>query len=407
MRTLRSLMLVLGTASLFSACDGADDKSHGASSGFGQACDLDEDCEEFSLVCDTVRGCVQCLDYRDCKNGEFCNAGKCEKEAGCKDDRDCKNGQTCITSVGQCAECASSKDCGKNEICVALECVEAATCAEGEKCPKGLICDEDEGACVECLKTRDCDSSQVCEDQTCVPAGDEPSGAGGDGSGGSNSSGGKDNSGGSNSSGGKDSSGGSNSSGGTGGTKPSCDCGGGLVCDKKGVCVDPRMLDDLSDCDEFITEVAGRHGTWYGAADSGINHTFLVSKPGSGWGDQSCAAWTTGGPLNTGTQEWAVIGFEIAGGSAYDLSDYQGVNVTFESADDILVIVKTSGGGYFADYAAKTGSTSLTRKVYFDEMFAMANSSEVTLDLTEVIEFQFSPYDPKSFGFAIHRVSLF
>lgn len=73
------------------------------------------------------------------------------------------------------------------------------------------------------------------------------------------------------------------------------------------------------------------------------------------------AAWTTGGPLATGTQEWAVIGFEIAGDSAYDLSDYEGVTVTSESGDDILVIVKTSGGGYFADYAAKTGSTSMAR----------------------------------------------
>ncbi len=62
----------------------------------------------------------------------------------------------------------------------------------------------------------------------------------------------------------------------------------------------------------------------------------------------------------------------------------------------MLVIVKTSGGGYFASYALATGSTSLARKVYFNDMFAMNNSSEDTLDLSDAIEIQFSPYYPRA-----------
>jgi hypothetical protein len=131
-----------------------------------------------------------------------------------------------------------------------------------------------------------------------------------------------------------------------------------------------------------------------------------VSRPGSGWGDQSCAAWTIGGPLATGGMEWALLGVILAGGNSYDLRAYQGFNVLIESGADVLAVVKTLGGGYFGQWLTATGSNSQTRSVTFSSMFVMDNSSEAVLDTAQVTELQFSPENPIGFGFAIHLVLL-
>jgi hypothetical protein len=316
-RWLRGCWLVLTTA-LFVACFSAGDNDS-SSSAFGRACESDSECEAHSLVCDEVRGCVQCRVDGECSGDQLCLAGKCEDRG---------SGGSAGTGGGSEAGATSS-------------------------------------------------------------AGGTPGGAGDSGDAGNGGAGP------------------GSAEAGAGGAGEGCRCSDGLACDADGACVDPDLLDDLADCDVNIIEVAGRSGEWYADADTGINQAFAVSSPGSSWGDQSCAAWSTGGPLEVGTQTWAVMGFQIAGGAAYDLSGYFGVDVTFESGEDVVVVVKTAGGGYFAATAAATGSASAARQVPFAGMAATASSSEAILELSQVTELQFSPVNPAAFGYAVHRVALF
>jgi hypothetical protein len=165
------------------------------------------------------------------------------------------------------------------------------------------------------------------------------------------------------------------------------------------------MIDNFVTCNPRICDVGGRSGEWYGFADTGVNLTFAVAVPGTGWVDRSCAAWAIGGPLSSGGLTYAGIGFQLAQGAAYDLSAYTGVTVALETNSRVWFTVKTASGGYFGGWLAATSGTQ-SRTLAFSVL--TPNTGTVgTLDKSQITEFQFTAEFPSSFGFAIHQVALY
>ena len=72
---------------------------------------------------------VQCAGHKDCKEGEVCKVGLCQKgqnaNAQCYDNRDCPYPQTC--AYGQCVtrtpeRCVSDLDCPSGSRCINAVC---------------------------------------------------------------------------------------------------------------------------------------------------------------------------------------------------------------------------------------------------------------------------------------------
>jgi hypothetical protein len=190
--------------------------------------------------------------------------------------------------------------------------------------------------------------------------------------------------------------------GGTGG----CECTDGQECTVQGDCVAPETIDDFADCDPQITEVQGRTGTWYADGDTGINVMFGVSAPGSAWSDNSCGAWSIGGPTGSGSTMWGVLGVNLAGGSPYDLGDYSGISVRVECGQGFGVNLTTSDGGNFqAPIAPTTGS--MTYNLAFEDFQPRPDSAVQGLNLAKITGIQFVPDAPADgYGIAVHGVYL-
>jgi len=414
---------LVGAFAVVVSCSSDSKNGSGAPAGFGKACDSNKDCASYALMCGDDDECVQCLDNSDCKRSELCSAGLCRAADACDSSRDCSRDQVCDDALALCVDCVTGADCRDGQACIKNSCVEPKTCKATRDCPANLVCDPD-GLCVQCVEDSDCDSVQLCRASVCQdPGGGNGSGgeesdpggggtggtgAGGKPSGGTNSGG--TNSGGTNSAGGPSGgtqSGGSSAGTSMGGAGGECACSGTEVCTVDERCVAPTLLDDLVDCDDEILEIEGRHGTWAADADYDINLMHGFSNPGSSWADHSCAAWATGGISPSSIDvSFAFIGFQLNDGSAYDLSDYSGLRIKLESDANVQVVLKTTGGGYF-DYVLAPLVGSNLRSAPFSGMTYMQNSTETSLDLSQVYEVQFSPTDPTAFGMAIHRVELY
>jgi peptidoglycan-associated lipoprotein len=77
-------------------------------------CKNDAHCKEHEYCVN--QKCQQCRDAKDCKTGEMCNAGRCEKQKiACTDDSQCPGDQSCID--GSCKACASDDQCGAGGKC--------------------------------------------------------------------------------------------------------------------------------------------------------------------------------------------------------------------------------------------------------------------------------------------------
>ncbi len=148
-------------------------------------------------------------------------------------------------------------------------------------------------------------------------------------------------------------------------------------------------------------------GAWYDYADTGIAQNFGIGDPGPSWADQSCAAWTTGGPLATGSKTYAGIGFMLDNGLTYNLNGWTGLSVILESNAGVQLVLKLQGGGYFGGLMAATVGGQ-NRTVAFATMAPLANSTTGTLNLALVTDVQFDTPNPAvGFGFAVHSVSLY
>ena len=414
----RALMgwLLVGAFSASVSC-GSNGGNGGVPRGYGLACTTDNECTGFSLLCSPDDKCVQCLGVDDCERTESCMSGLCKAPESCKDSRDCSSNLVCNETVGVCVECLESRDCGTGLKCAAQHCVSQQTCDFTSDCEDGLLCDADAGICVSCRTDNDCPSRRVCEDNECIlPA---PVGEGGEGgtgaTGGTPSTSGSQNGGTPNggtpsagTGGTRGGTGGSAGNGGSGGTLPDpCDCTLGDVCTLDERCVAPSVVDDLYDCDNQILEIEGRSGPWAGDADLDINFMQGFGNPGSGWVDNTCAAWATCGTGQPAVDtDFAFIGFLLNDGSVYSLANYTGIQIVLESANDIQVVLKTIGGGYF-QYTLPSVTGSNSRTAPFANMLPMNNSAEQVLNLNTVTEVQFSPTTPEDCGYAIHRVELY
>ena len=193
---------------------------------------------------------------------------------------------------------------------------------------------------------------------------------------------------------------------GSGGAAP-CSCSGAQECTTDGHCVDPKVIDDFADCNMTINQVRGRNGGWYASADVGINVSFAVSTPPSGYSDRRCGAWTTGGPTGNGTTNYGILGVSlIAGGSPADLSAYGGIAVSLE-AQAVDFVVKTTNGGYFTKRLTRTSGTQ-TFMINFADLTPRADSMVSTLNRANITDFQFAVIDPSTgYGFVVHALTLF
>jgi hypothetical protein len=169
------------------------------------------------------------------------------------------------------------------------------------------------------------------------------------------------------------------------------------------------VIDAFASCDNKIESNSGRSGEWYSFADSDLNATHGYGDPGTKWADHGCSAWIIVGCTGTACG-YAGIGFQLLGGSPYDLSSYDGVSIALESGSDVYFVVKTSNGGYFGAWLTAT-SGNQTRNAEFLDLAEMSDSAVSTLNPTLITEMQFTigaPLDDtQGAGFAIHSVTLY
>jgi hypothetical protein len=173
-----------------------------------------------------------------------------------------------------------------------------------------------------------------------------------------------------------------------------------------GGCIDPLIVDDFADCNTAIYQVRSRTGSWYAAADTGINLAFAVSVPPSGYTDRRCGAWTTGGPKGAGPTNFGLIGVSLLNNSQpYSLAAYTGVTVALE-AQAVDFTVKTTNVGYFVKHLPTTAGTQ-TFDIDFATLTPRADSVAQTLDKSKVTDIQFTIPDASvGYGFVIHGLWL-
>jgi hypothetical protein len=191
------------------------------------------------------------------------------------------------------------------------------------------------------------------------------------------------------------------------GGAPGCSCPSGQECTTDNHCIDPKIIDDLADCNTSIYAIRGRNGGWYGAADVGINMAFAVSTPPSGFADRRCAAWTTGGPTGNGTTRYALMGVVLTTtGTPVDLRGYTGISVSLE-AQSVDFTLKTINGGYFTHRLPTTAGTQ-TFAINFSTLVARSDSAVTTLNLADVTDIQFTVITPSAgYGFVVHALTLY
>jgi len=171
-------------------------------------------------------------------------------------------------------------------------------------------------------------------------------------------------------------------------------------------CVNPDVIDDFNDCDVNVTNVRSRTGSWYAAADRGINYSFAVGQPPTGYSDRRCGAYTTGGPLGTGTTTYGIMGVSLLANSApYDLRGYSGILVDRE-AQAVDFVIKTADGGYFTTRLPQTAGGQSSAVMFFN-LTPRSDSAVTTLNLSIVTDIQFTVIDPSmGYGFVIHGLTL-
>ena len=247
-----------------------------------------------------------------------------------------------------------------------------------------------------CLAMSDCTAFIACGQNIpdCIPTGGTGAGGSGTGAGGSTTGAGGS---------GTGAGGSTTGAGGSGG----CSCSTGMECTTDGRCVDPRIIDDFADCNTAINLVRGRNGGWYAAGDVGINISFAVSAPPSGFTDRRCGAWTTGGPTGNGTTNYALMGVAMTSNSTpVSFAGFTGISLTLEG-QAIDFTIKTTNGGYFTKRLTQTSGTA-TMTIPFSSLLPRSDSTLSALDLTQILDIQFTVIDPTmGYGFVIHGVALY
>ncbi len=180
-----------------------------------------------------------------------------------------------------------------------------------------------------------------------------------------------------------------------------------MECTTDGHCVDPNVIDDFADCNPTINLIRGRNGGWYAAADVGVNVSFAVSTPPTGYSDRQCGAWTTGGPTGNGTTNYALLGVALKSNlGPVDLSAYTGITVALE-AQAVDFTIKLVNGGYFTRRLTKTSGLQ-TFNIDFSTLVARSDSTTIVPNWAGVTDIQFTVIAPSvGYGFVIHGLTLY
>lgn len=190
---------------------------------------------------------------------------------------------------------------------------------------------------------------------------------------------------------------------GSGGSEPlpGCDVGTG------GPATPITLIDDFVDCDGLITTTAGRCGSWYHFAEPAVS-VLRVSynygpAPDTTWSTGQCGIYLSG---ECPTCESAGVGFQLAP-EGWDLSQYSGIRVSFESETSLWSVIVTNDGtqGY-SEYVEllPTGGMSAERILSFADIYP-GNGFQGLAHAREV-QFTVGEGDRGSFAFGIHRVEL-
>ncbi len=148
----------------------------------GASCQCDSQCKGFGDCCgDYVKLCTGCKADKDCQ-GDACNAGKCDMNAGAcsavpaADGGKCDDANPCtLTDVCKAGKCAGvANKCDDKNICTSDFCDKAKGCqhsaiAGSLPCDDGMACTEadacSKGVCVG--KKRSCDDANACTTDAC------------------------------------------------------------------------------------------------------------------------------------------------------------------------------------------------------------------------------------------------
>lgn len=175
-------------------------------------CVRNSDCADPNARCVDGACRVECVEARDCAEGEVCEAGACVasvrtcrtdddcvfgercqngectlREDYCERNGDCAEGFVCRGEISTCVpisdnngvepECVRNSDCAADELCqdnacVAApepdpECVRDSDCAAGQRCAAEVCVDE-------CAEDRDCGDDEVCDRGRCLDAPPDP-----------------------------------------------------------------------------------------------------------------------------------------------------------------------------------------------------------------------------------------
>ncbi len=128
-RALGVVLLLAGAGVVLLGCPGPEYPN----------CKTDEDCKDHDEFC-VKEKCVACRSSKDCKKGEECKGGRCEKVAGaCTTTSDCPGGEKCKDGVCK-KECETSDECPAGHECKKGKCVSASECSADADCPPGSGC---------------------------------------------------------------------------------------------------------------------------------------------------------------------------------------------------------------------------------------------------------------------------
>lgn len=168
------------------------------------------------------------------------------------------------------------------------------------------------------------------------------------------------------------------------------------------------LIDDFGDCNGLIITTAGRSGSWYPFAEPSVNAARVNynygEAPSDSWGTQQCGIYFTGG---CPTCVSAGVGFQLAP-EGWDLSEYRGIRVSFESETSLWSVIVTLDGDQsgYSEYVEllPTGGVSSERVLWFEDIYP-GNGFQGLAHAREV-QFTIGENDRGSFGFGIHRVEL-
>jgi hypothetical protein len=190
-----------------------------------------------------------------------------------------------------------------------------------------------------------------------------------------------------------------------GGTSPTGGAGGTGGGDEV---TDPTIIDNFGSCDTDIARVAGRDGYWYFYADNGVNLSSGVGSPPSGFNDQSCGAWATGGCMTTvDFCTFGGLGFSpLSSESPYSFGGTMGLTFDYEG-DQVWIQVYTSGANVFGGTVEASPGGRNPRSFSWGSLSQVQGTAGF-LDPSQVVKIEFSAADATAgWGMAVWNVRVF